>query len=73
MFNHKKVVSEIDFTVGSKNLTCGCLYLYGPAGHVVTGNLKLWAWNKITSIGIGTLLEAVRAYKVYTMAEKRMF
>ena len=44
VFNHKKVVSEIDFTVGSKNLTCGCIdspYLYGPAGHVVTGNLRI--------------------------------
>ena len=29
----KRLVSDIDFTIGSNHLTCG----YGPAGHVVTG------------------------------------
>jgi hypothetical protein len=39
VFNHK-VVSEIDFAVGSYEMTYHCTnspYLYGPAGHV-TGN-----------------------------------
>ena len=42
IFNHKKVVSDIDFSVGTNMMTCECSsspYVYGPAGHVITGNL----------------------------------
>ena len=35
VFNHKKVVSDIDFTIGSNHLTCGCI------DSVVTGNLRI--------------------------------
>ena len=44
IFNHKKVVSDIDFSVGSNMMTCECSsspYVYGPAGHVITGNLRI--------------------------------
>ena len=44
VFNHKTVVSEIDFTVGSKEMSCDCSnspYVYGPTGHVITGNLRI--------------------------------
>ena len=43
MFNHKTVVLEIDFTVGSKEMSCDCSnspYVYGPTGHL-TGNLRI--------------------------------
>ena len=33
---------NIDFSVGSNMMTCECSsspYVYGPAGHVITGNL----------------------------------
>ena len=38
VFNHKTVVSEIDFDVGSNNMYCDCHnspYVYGPTGHVI--------------------------------------
>ena len=38
------MVSEIDFTVGSKEMSCDCSnspYVYGPTGHVITGNLRI--------------------------------
>ena len=44
IFNHKKVVSDIDFSVGFNMVTCECSsspYVYGPAGHVITGNLRI--------------------------------
>ena len=44
MFNHKEVVSKIDFAIGSRDMVCNCVsspYNYGPAGHVVTGNLRI--------------------------------
>ena len=38
------MVSEIDLTVGSKEMSCDCSnspYVYGPTGHVITGNLRI--------------------------------
>ena len=37
-------MSDIDFSVGSNMMTCECSsspYVYGPAGHVITGNLRI--------------------------------
>ena len=39
-----KVISEIDFDIGSGDTVCNCTsspFMYGPAGHVVTGNLRI--------------------------------
>ena len=39
-----KVISEIDFDIGSGDMVCNCTsspFMYGPAGHVVTGNLRI--------------------------------
>ena len=44
ILNFKKVVSDIDFSVGTRDMSCECSntpYLYGPAGHVITGNLHI--------------------------------
>ena len=43
IFNYKEAVKELDFNVDEVNMTCSCSsspYIYAPAGHVVTGNLK---------------------------------
>ena len=43
IFNYKEAVRELDFNIGKVNMTCSCgnsSYMYAPAGHVVTGNLK---------------------------------
>ena len=44
IFNHNKVVEELDFDVGIKDMKCECSssnFCYSPAGHIVTGDLKL--------------------------------
>ena len=43
-FNHNKVVEESDFDVGIKDMKCECSssnVCYSPAGHIVTGDLKV--------------------------------
>ena len=40
----KSVIKCIDFDVGTTDMICNChssKYAYAPAGHVVTGNLKI--------------------------------
>ena len=36
-------MSDIEFSVGTNMITCKCSspYVYGPGGHVVTGNLRI--------------------------------
>ena len=44
ILNYKHVVRELDFNVGTEHMTCNCVrskYCYAPAGHVVTGNLRI--------------------------------
>ena len=44
IFNHNKVVEELDFDVGMKDMKCECSsssFCYSPARHIVTGDLKL--------------------------------
>ena len=53
IFNHHKVVEELDFDVGIKDMKCECTmymymytcrsskFCYSPAGHIVMGDLKL--------------------------------
>ena len=44
MFNHNKVVEELDFDVAIKDMKCECSsskFCYSPAGHIVMGDLNL--------------------------------
>ena len=44
IFNQKKVVEELDIDKGAGNMCCDCSrskYCYEPAGHVITGDLKI--------------------------------
>ena len=44
IFNHKVVIMDIDFSMGTSNMTCNCSFsrfLYAPAGHVIMGNLDI--------------------------------
>ena len=37
-------MSDIDFSVGTNMMMCECSsspFVYGPAGHVITGNLRI--------------------------------
>ena len=44
IFNHKKTIEDLDVSVGTSNMSCDChtsKYCYGPAGHVITGDLNV--------------------------------
>ena len=44
IFNQKSVVKELDLDNGTKDKKCSCSssdFCYGPAGHVVTGDLRI--------------------------------
>ena len=44
ILNQKKVVEDLDVSVGTSNMSCDChtsKYCYSPAGHVVTGDLNI--------------------------------
>ena len=44
IFNHKRVVEELDFNSGTEDMHCDSntsRYCYEPAGHVVTGDLNI--------------------------------
>ena len=46
IFNFKRVIKDVDFTVGTTNITCSCSsspfkYAPHPVGHVITGNLNI--------------------------------
>ena len=44
IFNHNVVIKDIDFGMGTSNMTCGCSssrFLYTPVNHIITGNLVL--------------------------------
>ena len=41
ILNFKRVIKDIDFTVGTTNITCSSSpFKYAPVGHVITGNLN---------------------------------
>ena len=49
------VVSDIDFFVGTRDLSCECTnspFLYRPAGHVVTGNLCIVQNRQIRKLSL---------------------
>ena len=44
IFNFKNAIKNIDFDVGTSDMTCKCsssAFNYTPAGHVVTGDLNI--------------------------------
>ena len=44
IFNHRKIVEELDFDRGIEDMRCECStssYCYEPAGHVVTEDLNI--------------------------------
>ena len=44
IFNHKAEIKDIDFGMGTSNMTCSCSsskFLYTPANHFITGNLDI--------------------------------
>jgi hypothetical protein len=61
VFNQKKVVEDLDVNVGTSNMCCDChtsRYCYGPAGHVVTGDL-----NVIRDAKLRALIEKGPSYR----------
>ena len=44
IFNYKQAVRGLDFNIGTEQMTCNCVnsqYTYTPAGHIVTGDLRI--------------------------------
>ena len=44
IFNHRKVVEELDMNIGTDDIECSCSsssYRYEPCGHIVTGDLSI--------------------------------
>ena len=44
IFNFKQSIEDIDFELGTTNLSCDCHmsdFRYEPVGHVITGNLGI--------------------------------
>ena len=44
IFNHKAVIKDTHFGMGTSNMTCSCSsskFLYAPANHVIIGNLDI--------------------------------
>ena len=61
ILNHNKVVEELDFDVGIKDMKCECRsskFCYSPAGHIVTGDLKL-----IKDIKLRNMIDSQRNYR----------
>ena len=61
VFNQKKVVEDLDVNVGTSIMCCDChtsRYCYGPAGHVVTGDL-----NVIRDAKLRALIEKGPSYR----------
>ena len=61
IFNHKRVVEELDFDSGTEDMHCDCTtssYCYEPAGHVVTGDL-----NIIRDARLRSLIEKGPSYR----------
>ena len=60
-FNHKKTIEDLDVNIGTSNMSCDCptsKYCYGPAGHVITGDLNVIKDAKLQFlIGKGLLIE----------------
>ena len=53
IFNQRKVVEELDFDRRAGNMCCNCSkskYCYEPAGHVITGDLRIIRDAKFRSI-----------------------
>ena len=53
LFNHKRVVEELDFEVGTEDMQCDCStckYCYEPAGNVDTGDLNIIKDAKLRSL-----------------------
>ena len=53
IFNQRKVVEELDFDRGAGNMCCNCSKskcCYEPAGHVITGDLRIIRDAKLRSI-----------------------
>ena len=52
-FNQKSVVKELDLDNGTKDIKCSCSssdFCYGPAGNVVTGDLKIIKDTKLREL-----------------------
>ena len=73
VFNHKKVIlSEINFDTGSGEIVSSCTSSpYGPAGHEITGNLRIVEDRRIIQEllikGSGNKLNRIDAVCAYKM------
>ena len=70
IFNQKKVVENLDVNVGTSNMCCDChtsKYCYGPAGHVVTGDL-----NVIRDAKLRALIEKGPSYREQNYVDWRV-
>ena len=53
IFNLKQTIKDLDFDVGTQNLSCNCHespFRYDPIGHVVTGNLRIVENRKLRKL-----------------------
>ena len=53
IFNFKQTIEELDFEVGTKNLSCSCnrsTFACQPSGHVITGNLGIIENRKLRKL-----------------------
>ena len=70
IFNQKKVVENLDVNVGTSNMCCDChtsKCCYGPAGHVVTGDL-----NVIRDAKLRALIEKGPSYREQNYVDWRV-
>ena len=53
IFNFKQTIKELDFEIGTKNISCSCHqsdFIYQPTGHVITGNLGIIENRKLRKL-----------------------
>ena len=53
IFNFKQSIKDLDFEIGTTNLSCDCHvsdFRYEPVGHVVTGNLGIVGNRKLRKL-----------------------
>ena len=54
IFNFKQSIKDLDFEIGTTNLSCDChvsdFFRYEPVGHVVTGNLGIVGNRKLRKL-----------------------
>ena len=69
-FNFKQSIKDLDFEIGTTNLSCDCHvsdFRYEPVGHVVTGNLGIVGNRKLRKLYYSYLAKAHRIESKITL------